>query len=192
MWITGGRSWSYSHSEVTEQTESWKEQGWDFPCGPMIGNPSWNAEDVGSTPACRSRLPWAMGQVSPSVASTEPACSGARRPSSPEPTRMHAPFLERPCTPARILPAATKSRHSQINKYIFKKKEEEEEERKNRNSKYAISVRARVPCRSDSKALVSRVYLIPNLMTLKWEEGHAFSFHHFSVTLNSYDMTLVF
>ena len=65
----------------------------------MVKNPSSNAGDTGLIPGQETKIPHAVGQLSPRAATTEPACSGAR-----------APQLERS-------PRATpKARHSQINK----------------------------------------------------------------------------
>ena len=52
----------------------------DFPGGPVVKNPPSSAGDVGSIPGQGTKIPHAAGQLSPRIATTEPMCSGARRP----------------------------------------------------------------------------------------------------------------
>ena len=61
----------------------------------MVRNPPSNAGGAGSIPGQGTKIPHAMGQLSPRAATTEPTCSGA-----------HAPQLE------RSLRVATKSPHT--------------------------------------------------------------------------------
>ena len=56
----------------------------DFPGGPAVKNLPFIAGDEGSIPGWRTKIPHAMGQLSPHVATTEPVHSTA-----------HAPQLER-------------------------------------------------------------------------------------------------
>ena len=44
----------------------------DFPGGPVVENPPSNAGDVGSIPGQRTKIPHAVGQLSPCAATTEP------------------------------------------------------------------------------------------------------------------------
>ena len=43
----------------------------DYPSGPMIKNPPCNAGDVGSIPGLGTKMPHAMGQLSPCAVTTE-------------------------------------------------------------------------------------------------------------------------
>ena len=60
---------------------------WDFTGGPVVKNPPCNAGDAGSTPGRGTKVPHAVEQLSLSVTTTEPACSGAQVPHS----RAHTP-----------------------------------------------------------------------------------------------------
>ena len=84
---------------------------WDFPGGPVVMNPPSTAGDAGSIPGWGTKIPHAVGQLSPHPTATElvhlnerarvpqttePTCSGARTPQlerSPAPQR-------RTCAPA--------------------------------------------------------------------------------------------
>ena len=46
----------------------------DFPGGPVAKNPPYNAGDAGSVPGQGTKIPHAMGQLSPHAATTELAC----------------------------------------------------------------------------------------------------------------------
>ena len=48
-----------------------KSQYQDFPGGPVVKNPPYNAGDVGSIPGQGTKIPDAAGQVSPSATTTE-------------------------------------------------------------------------------------------------------------------------
>ena len=52
----------------------------DFPGGPVVKNPPSKAGDAGSIPGRGTKIPRAVGQLSPHAATTEPARSGARVP----------------------------------------------------------------------------------------------------------------
>ena len=65
----------------------------------MVKNPPSKAGNAGSSPGQGTKIPHAMGQLSPRAATTEPMHPGAR-----------APQLE------RRPHATTKARHSQMNK----------------------------------------------------------------------------
>ena len=52
----------------------------DFPGGPVVKNLPSNAGDKGSIPGQGTKIPHAMGQLSPCATTTEPTCSGARVP----------------------------------------------------------------------------------------------------------------
>ena len=44
----------------------------DFPGGPVVKNPPVNARDTGLIPGLGTKIPHAMGQLSPRSATTEP------------------------------------------------------------------------------------------------------------------------
>ena len=44
----------------------------DFPGGPVVKNPPSNAGDTGSTPVRGTKIPHAVGQLSPRTTTTEP------------------------------------------------------------------------------------------------------------------------
>ena len=46
----------------------------DFPGGPVVKNPLYNARDVGSIPGQGTNIPPAMGQLSPLATTTEFMC----------------------------------------------------------------------------------------------------------------------
>ena len=49
----------------------------DFPGGPVVKNPPSNSGDTGSIPDQGTKIPQAMGRLSPCATTTEPAHSGA-------------------------------------------------------------------------------------------------------------------
>ena len=49
-----------------------RESGEDFPGCSMIKNLPFNERDAGSTPGLGTKIPHAMGQLSPHTATTEP------------------------------------------------------------------------------------------------------------------------
>ena len=58
--------------------EQVKREGLDLPCGPVIKNLSANnAGDMGSLSSRGTKIPQAVGQLSPWATTTEPTCSGA-------------------------------------------------------------------------------------------------------------------
>ena len=44
---------------------------WDFPGGPVVKNPPYNAGDAGLIPGQGTKIPHAVGQLSPRTATTE-------------------------------------------------------------------------------------------------------------------------
>ena len=50
----------------------------DFPGGPVVQNPPYNAGDAGSIPGQGTKVPHAVGQLSPRVTTTELACLSER------------------------------------------------------------------------------------------------------------------
>ena len=48
----------------------------DFPGGPVVKNPPYNAGDVASIPGRRTRIPHVVGQLSPCATTTELTRSG--------------------------------------------------------------------------------------------------------------------
>ena len=86
-----------------------KQYSWDFPRGPVVKNPPYNAGDTGLTHGQGTKIPHATGQLSPCAATTEPAC---RKLQSPRTTTRENPVhrKEEPAAPQRkILRAATKT-----------------------------------------------------------------------------------
>ena len=73
------------HHECSASTT--KDSGGDFPGGPVVENLPCNAEDMGSIPSLGTKIPHAVEQVSPCIATTETARFGT-----------HRPQLESPCT----------------------------------------------------------------------------------------------
>ena len=45
----------------------------EFPGGPVVKNPPYSAEDVGSNPSQGTKIPHATGQLNPRPTTTEPA-----------------------------------------------------------------------------------------------------------------------
>ena len=58
----------------------------DLPGGPIVKNPPSNAGDTGLIPGQGTKIPHAVGQLSPRMTTTEPASSRARAP-QPENSR---------------------------------------------------------------------------------------------------------
>ena len=58
----------------------------DFPGGPVVKNPPYNAEDTDSIPGQGTKIPHAVGQLSPRATTTGLCAS----------TRAHAPQLQSP------------------------------------------------------------------------------------------------
>ena len=55
------------------QGEELKRNGnWDFPGGPAVKNPPWNARDMGSVPGWGSKIPHATEQPSLSATTKDP------------------------------------------------------------------------------------------------------------------------
>ena len=46
----------------------------DFPGGPVVKNPPSNAGDTASIPGQETKIPHAVGQLSPRATTTEPGC----------------------------------------------------------------------------------------------------------------------
>ena len=57
----------------------------DFPGSPMVKNPPSNAGDTGSIPGGVTKIPHALGQLSPHATTTEPALPGACAPQLEKP-----------------------------------------------------------------------------------------------------------
>ena len=74
---------SFCHGKYQDEELSSR----DFPSIPVVKNPPSNAGDMGLIPGGGTKIPHAVGQLSPRAATTEPTRSGA-----------HAPQLARsPC-----------------------------------------------------------------------------------------------
>ena len=59
---------------------------WDFPGDPVVKNPPSSARDMGSIPGWGTKIPHALGQLSPCTETMEP----------PARSRTHVPQQERP------------------------------------------------------------------------------------------------
>ena len=59
----------------------------DFPGGPVVKNPSSNAGDTGSIPGQGTKIPHAIGQLSPRISTREPTCCKLQSPRALEPVR---------------------------------------------------------------------------------------------------------
>ena len=57
--------WKKLIPTLTDDLKSSRLQWRDFPGGPVVKNPSSNAEDVGSLPSQRTKIPHVTGQLSP-------------------------------------------------------------------------------------------------------------------------------
>ena len=57
----------------------------DFPGGPVVKNPPYNAGDADSIPGQGTKIPHAAGQLSPSATTTEPECRKLQSPHALEP-----------------------------------------------------------------------------------------------------------
>ena len=72
-----------AESDTTEWLGDWEQHSyikyvpWDFPGGPVVGNLPCNTGDVGSTPGLGTKIPHAMGQLTPR-ATTESQCVAAK------------------------------------------------------------------------------------------------------------------
>ena len=44
---------------------------WEFPGGPVVKNPPYNAGDAGSIPGQETKIPHAVGQLNPRATTTE-------------------------------------------------------------------------------------------------------------------------
>ena len=68
----------------------------DFPGGPVVKNPPYNAGDAGSIPGQGTKIPHAAGQLSPRATTAEPVCCKLQSPRALEPVRhnysAHAPW----------------------------------------------------------------------------------------------------
>ena len=72
-----------------------QNEQWAFPGGPVIKNPPANAGDLGLIPGQGTKIPHALAQLS----------------------LGHHSWRDGPRLQGKIPPAATRTRHSQINKY---------------------------------------------------------------------------
>ena len=104
-WVQLGGSARYSLGSHTKKVLT------DFPRGPVVKNPPSNAGDAGSIPGQGTKIPHAMGQLSPQATIREPACHNYRAHTL---WSWHAPQLERsPHAETRSPSAATKTQRSQ-------------------------------------------------------------------------------
>ena len=81
------------------------------PVCPVVKNPPSNAGDMGLIPGRGTKIPHAMGQLSPHATTTKAACLTERHrvPQTTEPTHsgVHMPQLERSPRAAMKIPGAT-------------------------------------------------------------------------------------
>ena len=91
----------YTNKELSEREIKKMIPFRDFPGGPVVKNPPSNAGDVGSIPGRGTKIPHAVGQLSPRTKSTELARLNERAcvPQTTEPMHSgaHAPQLQSPC-----------------------------------------------------------------------------------------------
>ena len=126
--------WSFLSNFSHSKTER------DFPGGPVVKNPPYNAGDAGSIPGRGTKIPHAAGQLSlPASArahvsqSTEPTLSGARAPQL-ERENPHATTKEKPVGCNEEPTPQGRSRMPQLRPDAAKKKKERKKE-KNKNKK---------------------------------------------------------
>ena len=95
--------------------------GGDFPGGPVVGNPSCGAGNVGSVPGWGTKIPHAAEQLSPHPTTTEPACSRACMLQLESMLHNNSKSDKKDPASCKEDPRAmAKSPHSLINKYINK------------------------------------------------------------------------
>ena len=58
---------------LSSENDTLKLSSWDFPGGPVVKNPSFNAEDAGLIPSLETKIPHTVGQLS-LCASTKTQC----------------------------------------------------------------------------------------------------------------------
>lgn len=69
-----------------------KERGLrDFPGGPMVKNPPYNARDAGLVPDWRTKIPHPAGQLSPQATTGEESVHSKEEPVQPKKVRGHRP-----------------------------------------------------------------------------------------------------
>ena len=85
----------------------------DFPGGPVVKNPPYNAGDMGSIPGQETGIPHEVGQLSSRTSTREPVCRKLQSPRALEPAR-HNYRAHVPCslcaTTRRENPHATTSK----------------------------------------------------------------------------------
>ena len=62
----------FSFSSKVKKIKSRVLWSWDFPGGPVVKNPPWDAGDVGSIPGQGTKSPRAKRKLNPRMATTEP------------------------------------------------------------------------------------------------------------------------
>ena len=65
---------------MEEYFKTFKNQGRDFPGGPVVLNLLSNAGDMGSIPSQGTKISYAVGQLSPHTSTMDPICCGAIKP----------------------------------------------------------------------------------------------------------------
>ena len=68
-WVRG-----YMETFLHFPFNSWVNLEWDSPGVPVVKNPPCNARDVGSIPGQGTKIPYAMGRLSPGTTTTELVC----------------------------------------------------------------------------------------------------------------------
>ena len=124
-WLTEGvpRRWhGWGRVSKRKRRRGWGLRvnggGGDFPGGPVVKNPPYNAGDAGSIPGQGTKIPNAAGQLSPHATTTELACPEACTPQlgrealTPQ-QRARAPQRWVPHASTKIPHAAAKTRSNQ-------------------------------------------------------------------------------
>ena len=81
LWKQFGMSCKVEHTHMwglSDKFSSTLRNSWDFPGGPDIKNPPSNAGDIGSIPGWGTKIPHAIGQLSPRATARE-VCTAQQR-----------------------------------------------------------------------------------------------------------------
>ena len=82
----GGWGWGMGWGDmIGGVSRSDKNPFWDFPSGPVVKRPPCSVGDASLIPGWENMTPHAEMQISPSAATAEPTCSGARKPQGKSP-----------------------------------------------------------------------------------------------------------
>ena len=120
------RQWAYIFKVLKE-----KKTAGDFPSGPVVKNLPSNAGDAGSIPGQGTKIPHAVGQLSPRTATTEPTHSRAR-----------VPQLDSPCATTTEPTHSGAMHHNQGEAYVLQR---EKPARRNQRSLHVTTREAQAP-----------------------------------------------